>query len=452
MAAQPVEWVLVVYYGTAAHQATYGRQVQGGGYTKDYIQLSRKKKFLDEVANLFSVKANAKGSVPLTYQWPAGTSSGSFVFKSADRPHLKWETNMGAPQVWKMTLAPRDATPETIPGDPTHRDFADAEKEFKLLARRGAGQPYLVAIKLRDEPRTLHLRAYLKNPSKRYAWADLRLLPQEVRALAAKTSQQSALAWSLFPSGGTASSSKIENALSQLVASKNRTAVVNALDTDTGHALTSYLRHPGHGLFFDPTQNHDAWVRPAPLATEVAASVDDFLQTLEVRFPATPQGDAVAEKLEADPHEVEAFRKQIKQKSYEVADSTATVKTRGSAQKAFAEAVKGNYGYRCAITGIVTKDFLVASHIVPWGKDQTIRLDPSNGICLSPVVDCAFEKGYLLIQDDFTIRINWGKIGKDQTLRSHLKSYDGQKLSAPRKETPQPKYLQRRRALVAATD
>lgn len=452
MAAQPVEWVLVVYYGPAAHQATYGRQVQGGGYTKDYIQLSRKKKFLDEVANLFAVTASGTGSVPLTYQWPAGTTSGAFVFKSADRPHLKWETSLGAPQVWKMTLAPSDATPETIPGDPSHLDFADAEKELELLATRGAGQPYLMAIKLRDEPRTLHLRAYLKSPSEGYAWADLGLVPHEVQALAAKTSQQSALAWSLFQSGGTAPNSKIENALLQLVASKDRTAVIDVLDMDTGRALTSYLRYPGHGLFFDPTQNHDAWIQSMPLSAQVAASVDDFLQMLEARFPAVPQGDAAAEALEADPDEVEAFRERIEQKSYEVADSTATIKTRGSAQKAFATAVKDNYGYRCAITGIVTKDFLVASHIVPWSEDQSIRLDPSNGICLSLLVDRAFERGYLLLEDDLTIRIDWNRVGNDEILRSLLESYDGQKLSVPAKEAPQPTYLLRRRAFVASTD
>jgi HNH endonuclease len=452
MAAQPVEWVLVVYYGRAAHQATYGRQVQGGGYTKDYIQLSRKKKFLDEVANLFSVTASATGSVPLTYRWPAGTTSGAFVFKSADRPHLKWETSLGAPQVWKMTLAPSDARPETIPGDPSHLDFADAENEFELLASRGAGQPYLMAIKLRDEPRTLHLRAYLKNPSEGYAWADLGLVPQEVRTLAAKTSRQSALEWSLFQSGGTAPSSKVENALSQLVASKDRTVVIDALDMETGRALTNYLRRPGHGLFFDPTQNHDAWLQPTPLPTQVAASVDDFLRTLEARFPAVPQGDAAAEALEADPDEVEAFREQIEQKSYAVTDSTATIKTRGSAQKAFAGAVKANYGYRCAITGIATKDFLVAAHIVPWSEDQSVRLDPSNGICLSLRVDRAFEKGHLLIEDDLAIRIDWDRVGDDHALQSQLGPYDGRKLSAPSEGAPQPEYLQRRRALVTSTD
>lgn len=452
MAAQPVEWVLVVYYGPTAHQSLYGRQVKKAGYTKDYIQLSRKTKFLDEVANLFSVSPSATGSVPLTYQWPAGTTSGVFVFKSADRPHLKWETSLGAPQVWKMTLAPTDATPETILGDPSHLDFADAENEFELLASRGAGQPYLMAIKLRDEPRTLHLRAYLKNPSESYAWADLKLVPREVQTLAAKTSQQSALESSLFQSGGTAPSTKVENALSQLVASEDRIAVIDALDMDTGRALTTYLRHPGHGLFFDPTQNHDAWLQPAPLSTQIAASVDDFLQTLEARFPAVPQGDAAAETLDADPDEVESFLKQIERKSYEVADSTATIKTRGSAQRAFAGAVKANYEYRCAITGIVTKDFLVAAHIVPWSEDQSVRLDPSNGICLSPLVDRAFEKGHLLIDDDLTIRIDWGRVGNDQVLRGQLAPYDGQKLSVPAKGAPQPEYLQRRRALVAPID
>ena len=187
---------------------------------------------------------------------------------------------------------------------------------------------------------------------------------------------QSALAWSLVQSGGIVLSAKIDDTLSLLVASENRTSVIDTLDIDTGHALISYLRHPGHGLFFDPTENHDAWLQPAPLSTQVAVSIDDFLQALEARFPAVPQGDAAAEMIEADPEEVQVFREQIKRKSYAVLDSTATIKTRGSAQRAFAEAVKSNYDSQCAITGIVTKGFLVASHIVPWSKDQSIRLDP----------------------------------------------------------------------------
>jgi len=125
------------------------------------------------------------------------------------------------------------------------------------------------------------------------------------------------------------------------------------------------------------------------------------------------------------------------------------MKTRGSAQTAFANAVKSNYRYRCAITGIKTKDFLVASHIVPWSEDESIRLDPSNGICLSVLMDRAFEKGHLLIEDDLSIRINWLKVGSDAVLRRQLEPYDGQRLMQPKAGTAQPAYLQRRRALVA---
>lgn len=449
MIAQPVEWVLVVYYGPEAHRATYGRQVRSTRYTKDYIQLSRKDEFLKTVRNLFSVDSSATTSVQLTYQWPKGTTPGAFVFNSGDRPHLKWETSLGAPQVWKMALSPSDATQETIPGDPTHLEFDDAEKELELLASRGAGQPYLLAIKLRDEPRTLHLRAYLKNPDEEYAWANLELVPEEIQALAGKTRQTSALAWSLFQSGGVAPSSSIEDVLSQLATSEQPMSVIDVLDADTGRALTKFLQRPGHGLFFDPNQNHDAWSQPAPLSPRITESVDAFLTALEARFPATPQGDAAAEMLEVDPEEVRVFREQIDQKNYEVADSTATVKARGSAQRAFAEAVKTNYGYRCAISGVTTRDFLVASHIVPWSKDQTIRLDPSNGICLSLLLDRAFEKGYLQIDDDLRIRIDWVRVGADQALRSELEPYDGQVLRAPVKEAPQQRYLARRRALVS---
>ncbi len=368
---------------------------------------------------------------------------------SSDRWHLKWETHRSAPKAWKMRLQPSEATAETIPGDPSHLDFDAAENELALLAARGAGQPYLIAIKLRDEPRKLHLRAYLGDPRKKYAWADIRLAPPEIQALAQKTTQRRAIAWSTFRSGGVPAGATVKDALSQLIA--NPTAVINALNADAGRALASHLRQPGYGLFFDPAQNHDAWQQPAPLSAQLAASADEFVRALDARFPPSPDEDAAAETLEIDPDEVEAFRNQIERKSFDVPDSTATVKTRGSAQKAFADAVKSNYGMRCGITGIETKEFLVAAHIVPWSTDQSIRLDPSNGICLSLLVDRAFEKGYLIIEDDLAIRIDWDRLGDDDSLRSQLEPYSGMKLNAPAEAGPKVEYLQRRRALIAPT-
>jgi hypothetical protein len=351
-----------------------------------------------------------------------------------------------------MSVAPSDSTAETIPGNPSHLTFAAAENEYSSIAKRGAGQPYLLAIKLRDEAGSLHLRTYLKNPGKSFSWADLRLLPKVIQALATRTSETSALAWSNFYSGGIRPNTATDNTLRQLNARTDWTPVIDALNADDGRALVSYIRQPGYGLFFDPTRNHDAWLVPSSLPKRLVNTVGEFLGVLEARFPAKLQGDAAAERSEVDPSEVNAFRDQIGQKNYEVPDSTATIKTRGSAQKVFAEAVKSNYGYRCAITGIVTRNFLVAAHIVPWSVDQSIRLDPSNGICLSLIVDRALEKGYLLIEDDLTIHIDWNKVGKDKSLRRQLEVFDGQKMSAPAKESPQVEYLQRRRALVVALD
>mgnify|MGYP001092224863 CR=1 FL=1 len=449
MAARPVEWVLVVYYGPAAHQATYGR-IGGLGYTKDFIQLSKRAEFVEEVAHVLSVSAAETGTVPLTFRWPHGTASGEFVFRSADRPHLKWGTNQ-APPPWRMIDSPTESTPQTIPGDPNHSNTSEAEQEYSQIADRAGGQPYLLAIKLKDEPRTLHLRAYFANPNKLFEWASLELTPPEIQRLAEGTSRTRALAWSLFKSGGVYPTDAVAAVVSRLAASgSDRMAVIDSLEVDSGRSLIEYLRDPGDGLFFDPALNHDAWSRASALPMAVAKSINEILNALEARFPAIHQGDAAAERLEVDPGEVETFQKQIAERSFAVPDSTTTTRTRGSAQRAFANAVKSNYGHRCAITGVITKDFLIASHIVPWSQDESIRLDPSNGVCLSSLVDRAFEKGYLIIEDDLTIRVERSRIGEDQELLNQLMPYHGRKLSAPAKQPPIAQYLQRRRALVSS--
>lgn len=443
MTALPVEWVLAIFYGPSAHRATYGRDPGGTKYTKDYIQLSRTPEFLSAIGSLFPTSGAT--TVPLTYKWPLGEAAGQLILHSADRPHLAWGTRQRAPLAWKMSLAPSDATAETIPGDPTHRDFAAAEKELTLLGSRGAGQPYLIAIKLRGESRTLHLRAYLAEASNAFAWADAKLLPQNIQNLLANTSQSSALQWAMIQSGGSLPSAKVAAVLSQLAQPENFGSVIDQLDGDVGQALRGYLENPGYGLFFDPNRNHDAWLQPEALPAELAGSVEKVLEAVHARFPSTSVGDEVAETLEISSEEVEAFRKKIENKNYEVPDAYATAKTRGSAQRAFAEAVKRNYESRCAITGIGTKDFLIAAHIVPWSRDQSIRLDPSNGICLSVLMDRAFENGYILFGDDLTVSVNWEKVGDDSALDSQLKAYDQTKLRSPKAEPPNPKYLQRRR-------
>jgi predicted restriction endonuclease len=107
---------------------------------------------------------------------------------------------------------------------------------------------------------------------------------------------------------------------------------------------------------------------------------------------------------------------------------------------------------RCAVTGITTREFLVAAHIVPWSMDASIRLDPSNGICLSLIIDRAFEKGYLIIQDDYSIGVDLARVGTDEALRGSLQLYHGRTLSIPAQSPPKPSYLRRRREMFTLND
>jgi hypothetical protein len=449
MAAQPVQWILVIFYGSSAHRATYGRLDGDAGnnkYTKDYIQLSRKPEFLQILNSLFPGTIG-KNRTEITYNWPLGTTNGALDF-SSDRWHLKWETRLGAPRAWRMLPQPSEHTAETIPGDPSHQDSNLAENEFNLIFSRCAGQPYLVAVKLYDQPDQLHIRVYLQNATEDYSWADLQFAPAIIQELAASTSKNKHTSWSpIINSGGVFPTDAVKNSLFQILDSQERREVVDRLDSETRRSIVHYLKNPGHGLFFDPNRNHDSWLVPFSLTEPIASIASELTELLEAHYQAHLGEDAAAESMEVDIAEVENFRQEIENERYGVPDVVATVKTRGSAQKAFADKVKSNYGYRCAVTGISTKEFLVASHIVPWSADHSIRLDPSNGICLSLLIDRAFENGYLLIDDDFTIRISWPKVGRDTNLENWLKPYEHSTLQLPRKGRPKIEYLQRRRMM-----
>lgn len=401
MTSRAVEWVLVVRYLLSHHKATYGR-LNNKQYTKDYIQLSQDSSFMDDIAAMFSKHGKAKRAVPLIYKWPGGTTPGKLIFRSTDRPHLSWETRLGAPAVWKMATAPNGESVETIPGNPSHKDPAKADNEFKLLGSRGAGQPYLVAVKLHGEDGILHLRTYLDGASSEFGWADVGLLPSAVRQLVTKTSRNSALAWAR---------------------------------TDSAAGV----------VYFDPSRNHDAW-RPAgglaqggPTKTSPETSSGD-VGSLDVTDSAI-----AAEALEVSAPLVEEFKQKIEDQDFEVGDVYSTSKTRGSAQRAFSQKVKSNYGWTCAITGISTRHFLVAAHIVPWSQDKNIRLDPTNGICLSVLLDRAFEEGYIIINDDLCVVVDKEKIAGDAILADALGQYDGQSLRMPKRDHPRVDYLRRRR-------
>lgn len=158
----------------------------------------------------------------------------------------------------------------------------------------------------------------------------------------------------------------------------------------------------------------------------------------------TEQDDLIAEASDVDPALMAAYQEDLDAGRYAVEDQTSETKSRGSAQAVFAREVKTNYDWECAVTGIKTRAFLVASHIVPWSEDREIRLDPTNGICLSTFVDRAFDAGYLMITPEGRTSVRWEKVADDSILKLELSKIDDVELTRPRSSQPDPEKLTRR--------
>jgi len=81
------------------------------------------------------------------------------------------------------------------------------------------------------------------------------------------------------------------------------------------------------------------------------------------------------------------------------------IKTRVN-QSLFRKIVLATYNNKCCITGLAQPELLIASHIVPWSKNESIRLSPMNGLCLNALHDKAFNSGFISIPlESFTIFI-----------------------------------------------
>jgi putative restriction endonuclease len=81
------------------------------------------------------------------------------------------------------------------------------------------------------------------------------------------------------------------------------------------------------------------------------------------------------------------------------------VKTRVN-QHVFRGIVMANYLGKCAVSGIDIAELLVASHIVPWSKNERERLNPENGICFSALYDKAFDRGLIGIKTDYSVIVS----------------------------------------------
>jgi putative restriction endonuclease len=124
-------------------------------------------------------------------------------------------------------------------------------------------------------------------------------------------------------------------------------------------------------------------------------------------------------------------------------DKERLVKTRVN-QCIFRTMVLATYNNTCCITGINNTELLIASHIVPWSKDQKNRLNPTNGLCLNALHDRAFDKRLITISaEDYSIKVS-SKLKKKNTIESieyNFLKLEGKKINLPDKFLPGKEYL-----------
>ena len=119
------------------------------------------------------------------------------------------------------------------------------------------------------------------------------------------------------------------------------------------------------------------------------------------------------------------------------------VKTRVN-QSVFREMVLANYTTKCAITAIDLPQLLLASHILPWSKNEEHRLNPENGICLSALYDKSFDKGIIGINKNYEVILSSTLKKKKDTLffKNHFAPIENLKITKPVKYLPRKEFLE----------
>lgn len=118
------------------------------------------------------------------------------------------------------------------------------------------------------------------------------------------------------------------------------------------------------------------------------------------------------------------------------------VKTRVN-QNFFRSTVLSSYNLKCCITGLSIPELLVASHIKPWAKDKTNRINPRNGLCLNSIHDKAFDKGFITVTPDYKILTSkyLDDYSTDNAVNDFFTKYNNKKIILPDKFLPSKEFL-----------
>jgi len=160
----------------------------------------------------------------------------------------------------------------------------------------------------------------------------------------------------------------------------------------------------------------------------------------------------IHEQLRADkglPKEIEQADDELEDIADFTGDTRRVVTEQRLRQNFFRRAVLSSYHDRCCMSGLTEPRLLIASHIVPWSKDKTNRLNPRNGLCLSALHDKAFDRGLITLDADFRVVLSKQLEQRNEPfVHQFFLPLAGQMITLPERFIPDDDFLKRHRQSV----
>lgn len=170
---------------------------------------------------------------------------------------------------------------------------------------------------------------------------------------------------------------------------------------------------------------------------EFHANWDGLVEECEALQAYVRDGKVASSVADVDPSEDPDF----------YGDTRVAMVEQRMKQGFFRRAVLSGYRYKCCISGVSDKRFLIASHIVSWSDDASIRLHPGNGLCLSAIHDKAFDNCLFSLTDEYRVVLSEQlKATHDKFLQDVFLHLEGSAIALPDKFAPDRTFVSRHRS------
>jgi len=111
-------------------------------------------------------------------------------------------------------------------------------------------------------------------------------------------------------------------------------------------------------------------------------------------------------------------------------------------QSFFRKTVLASYNSICCITGLSHPNLLIASHIIPWSKNEDHRVNPTNGLCLNSLHDKAFDSGLMTVTPDYKVKISDVLLKQKGEDTEYFALFENRPITLPQKFLPNRDFLE----------